>query len=89
MSGGNGEIKPEEQKEEKPKDVLLTITFSRESGELSVKGPGNGAMFDEPMCFWMLHKAQRFIEAVNARANQSQIIRPRPSIRDIFPKRGH
>ena len=89
MSGDNGKLKEDPKEQEKPKDVVLTITLGIETGELKVQGPGNGSMFDEPMCFWLLHKAMKFIEAVNARANQTQIIRPRPSIRDIFPKRGH
>ena len=82
--GGNGGAKPEDNK---PKDIVLTITLSRETQQLSVQGPGNGQMFDEPMCFWMLHKAQKFIEAMNVRVNQASLVVPKPRIKDIFRRR--
>jgi len=93
-SGGNGTPTPpnEPQEERKPKDLVLTITMHQESGQLTVQGPGNGKMFDEPMCFWMLKKAERFIEVMNQRAMQPKIIEPNPSMRQqmrgMFNKRG-
>ena len=91
-SGGNGTPTPpnEPQEERKPKDLVLTITVHADSGQLTVQGPGNGKMFDEPTCLWMLHKAGKVIEAKNARAMQSNIIAPNPSmsqqVRGLFNK---
>lgn len=91
---GNGKLEPQKPADnlqpEKPKDLVLTVTLSQETGQLTVQGPGNGQMFDEPMCFWMLHKATTFIEIMNARAGQSKIITAQPSmsqqIRGMFNK---
>ena len=81
-NGGNGTPIPptEPQEERKPKDLVLTITVHADSGQLTVQGPGNGKMFDEPTCLWMLHKAGRFIESMNARAMQPKIIEPNPTM---------
>jgi hypothetical protein len=83
-SGDNGK---EQLELKEQKDLTLVITLHRDSGQLTVQGPGNGQMFDEPMCFWMLHKAEKFIETVNAKINQSPIIQPKPRIKDIFFRR--
>jgi len=82
--GDDGKLKPEEHLP--PKDLVLTITLKQDTGQLTVQGPGTGEIFDEPICFWMLYKAQRFIEAINMRANQSRIVTPgnRARIKDIF-----
>ena len=76
--------KPDNNEPQKiPQDIILTIKLSQETGQLSVQGPGDGRMFDEPICFWLLIKAQRFIERTNAIANQPNIIKPKGSIVDF------
>lgn len=67
---GNGKVE-----EQKPNDLILTITLKAD-GNLQVQGPGNSVVYDEPMCDYLMKKAGRFIEAHNARALQSKIIRP-------------
>ena len=67
---GNGKVP------EQPKDLILAIKLSHESGQLSVQAPGNGTLFDEPMSLWMLEKAKNFIMSNNARAMQSKIVKP-------------
>lgn len=83
---GNGKLEAEKQK---PKDLTLIITLSQETGQLKVQGPGNGGLYDEPICFWMLRKAERFIEATNMKTQQPRIISSevRPRIKDIFRRR--
>lgn len=57
------------------KDLVLTITFKVDGG-MQVAGPGNGQMYDEPMCFWMLEKAKDFIKARNFNAMKSNLYVP-------------
>jgi hypothetical protein len=82
-SGDNGELKPESQK---PKDIVMTITFSSE-GQLSVQAPGNGKLYDLPLALYLMELAKDHIKAVNRAQSQSKIIQPRPRIGDVF--RGH
>lgn len=80
MSGDNGKLKPEESQEEK-KEKHLTIVLSREKG-LFVEGPGNGKLYDEPMCYYMLEKAKDFIKASNAH-NSKPILQKSGGIMDF------
>lgn len=66
---GNGK----ELEEKKQQPLTITITFTPE-GKLSVQAPGNGQIYDEAMCDYMMKKASRFIENHNVRAMQSKII---------------
>lgn len=86
MSGDNGKEFIPNTDNAKPKDLVLTITLSSETNQLTVQAPGNGDLFDEPISFWMLDKAKKFIEITNARKQQSKIIQPRARIGDIFRK---
>lgn len=68
---GEGENKqPEEQK-----DLVLTITMKKD-GAMEVHGPGNGQLYNEPMCLYLLKKAERFIERHNYMASQPKIVKP-------------
>ena len=86
------EIKPDNNKQgeqpQVPQEVELIIKYNPQLG-LAVKGPGNGTMYDEPLCFWMLHKAQQFIEGQNIQAQASRLIVPnhKPRIWDRFRRR--
>lgn len=74
LIGGNGEL----EKKEHPKELVLTIKMSQEGG-LTVEAPGNGKMYDEPMCFYLLEKAKDFIKGANQRVvmqNKPQIVKP-------------
>jgi len=64
--------KPEEKVEKEREDIVLTITLQKD-GKTMVSGPGNGTMYDEPLCFWMLEKAKDFIKVTNARLMQPKI----------------
>lgn len=76
MSEGNGEL----INENKPQDIVLTVTMMQGSGQLQVQGPGNGKLFDEPMCFYLLEKAKDFIKSANARAMQPNVVVPNASM---------
>ena len=91
MGDGNGELKqpvvdqapPELPKVEAPEenhDTQLLITMKREGG-LQVAGPGDGRLFDEPLCFWLLDKAKDFIKLSNHKKQQSGIILPGSTLR--------
>ena len=83
MSGDNGKIIGEGQapsEGQKPKDIVLFITLSREDGQIQVQGPGNGKLFDEPMCFYLLEKAKDFIKHSNAKALQPKMVIPNASM---------
>jgi hypothetical protein len=75
-------VKPENT----PPDLVLMITYSQATGDLTVRAPGNGKMYDEPMSFWMLDKAKKFIERANSKAMQPTIVPARPRIKDIFKR---
>mgnify|MGYP001577786816 CR=1 FL=1 len=85
MSGDNsntipeGELKPIEPIIPESKDLHMEITFKEGKG-IEVKGPGNGDMYNEPICFWMLKKAERFIENHDIKANLSKIQIHKPGI---------
>lgn len=97
-SGDNGDKlnpEPQGQKAEgilgKPEPVLtLIIKYNTEDGGLAVQGPGNGKVYDEPMCDWMMKKATRHIEIANIQAMKSRIIPSNPSmaqqVRNMFNK---
>jgi len=72
IGGGEKEV----GSENKRVDMVLSITFKADGG-LQVSAPGNGQMFDEPMCLWMLDKAKDFIKAKNAKAIQSNLMIPK------------
>ena len=59
------------------KEVKLIITKNIENGQLGVQGPGNGNLYDEPLCWWLLEKAKRFIEIHNSKMSQSSIVQPK------------
>ena len=81
MSGDNGEIIGDAPAgEQKPKDIVLIITLAQSTGQLQVQAPGNGKIYDEPMCFYLLEKAKDFIKAANARAMQPKVVIPNPSM---------
>ena len=81
MSGDNGEIIGSGQSEEqKPKDIVLIITLVQSTGQLQVQAPGNGKIYDEPMCFYLLEKAKDFIKAANARTMQPKVVIPNASM---------
>ena len=73
--GDNNEGMKEEKQEER-KDIQLVITIKGEDGQLRVAGPGDGTLYDEPLCLWMLEKAKDYIKFGNARAMQPKILSP-------------
>ena len=75
-SGDNGKVQPETPNPE----ITLSIKFNQETGQLQVHAPGNGKLYDEPMCLWLLEKAKAFVFMANVRASQSKIIAPQPSM---------
>lgn len=83
IGGGDNHKDVPEAKPEQPKAIVLTITYGA-NGSLNVSGPGNGELFDEPLCWWLLEKAKRHIERSNALKSQSNIVVPKPRIKDIF-----
>ena len=81
--GDNGKIIGEGQapsEGQKPKDIVLSITLSREDGQKKGQGPGNGKLFGEPMCFYLLEKAKDFIKHSNAKALQPKVVVPNASM---------
>lgn len=72
MNGDNGEVGKESVEE---RDLVLTVTLKADGG-MQVAGPGNGQMFDEPMCFWMLDKAKDFIKSRNFQTLKSNLYIP-------------
>jgi len=59
---------------EKP-DMVLTIRMQSD-GLLGVDGPGDGRMYNEPMCFWLLELAKDHIKLNNKREIQSRLVKP-------------
>jgi len=59
---------------EKP-DMVLTIRMQPD-GLLGVDGPGDGKMYNEPMCFWLLELAKDHIKFNNKAFLQSRIVKP-------------
>lgn len=70
LIGESGNKEPAEQP-----DLVLTITMKKD-GNIEVHGPGNGQLYNEPMCLFLLKKAERFIERHNAIASQPKISKP-------------
>ncbi len=75
-NGGNGKLIGEnkEPEGERP-DLILTIAMKKD-GNIEVHGPGNGALYNEPMCLFLLKKAERFIERHNLAVTQPKIVNP-------------
>ena len=69
------EIKKEEPKEKK---FELKVSISDSEG-LRVDAPGNGELYDVPMCLHLLDMAKDFIKAHNSKIMQGRIIRPNTS----------
>ena len=65
--------KPVENPEKK--DMVMTITM-KASGGIEVQGPGNGNLYNEPMCLYLLRKAELFIEAHNQNALRAKLVKP-------------
>ena len=80
MSGDNGKLIGDQPEAQQPKDIVLSITLIRESGQIQVQGPGNSKLFDEPMCFYLLEKAKDFIKSSNVKAMQPKMIMPNPTM---------
>jgi len=81
MSGDNGGIIGGGQAEEqKPKDITLIISLIQGTGQLQVQAPGNGKIYDEPMCFYLLEKAKDFIKSSNQRVMQPKVVIPNASM---------
>ncbi len=74
MSEDNGKPAGEEPEKEHP-DLILTIVMKKD-GNIEVHGPGNGQLYNEPICLFLLKKAERFIERHNLAATQPKIIKP-------------
>ena len=72
----NGQIKPEEKKEE-INEFRLTITKNLQNNQLSVQGPGNGQMYDKWVCFGLMEDARDFIKTHNAEVNADKIVKSR------------
>ena len=64
-----------EKPAEEQKDMVITITM-KASGGIEVHAPGNGEMYNEPICLYMLKKAERFIEFHNQSAMKSKLVKP-------------
>ena len=83
--------KPEPTEEEPVKELKLTITKNLENGQIGVQGPGNGQLYDEPLCWWLLEKAKRFIELHNSQVIKGSIVKANPSmaqqVRGMFSRR--
>ena len=77
-SGDNNKPEPE-----KPKDIVMTITLTQ-AGQLSVQAPGNGAMYDLPVAFYLLELAKDHVKATNKAQSQARIVQAKPRIGDIF-----
>lgn len=75
IDGDNGKIIGEGKESEEQKDLVLTITMKKD-GNIEVHGPGNGQLYNEPMCLFLLKKAERFIERHNLMATQPKIEKP-------------
>lgn len=68
-NGSNGDLKQE------PKDVVMTIRIQPD-GQIGVEGPGNGTLYNMPICLWMLELAKDHIKFSNKIAMQSKIVKP-------------
>ncbi len=69
-----GEDTEEQKPEGEVEDIILNITISGKTGGMAVSAPGDGKVFDEPMCFWLLERAKDHIKMSNAKAMKSNII---------------
>lgn len=74
-----------EEKAEERRDLTLTVTI-KVGGGIEVTGPGNGQLYDEPLCFWLLEKAKDTIKLKNMRTMQTGLVLPKkqPFYRNIF-----
>ena len=87
MAEGNNTGEGAKQESPPSKELLLVIKYHEESGELTVAAPGNGTLYDEPICLWLLYRGLQFIENANMKARQSKLVLPnhKPRLRDKFP----
>lgn len=77
MSSDNGQPPEVAQEQQDPKKLpVMTITIT-ENGVINVNGPGNGKVYDEMVCLFMLEKAKDAIKLHNARAMQSAVQVPK------------
>ncbi len=75
---GNGKLIGDSENKEPEKeqpDLVLTITMKKD-GNIEVHGPGNGQLYNEPMCLFLLKKAERFIERHNLEVTKPKIVKP-------------
>ena len=78
---------------EEVKDMIFRITVKGETGQMSISAPGDGNMYDEPLCFWLLERAKDHVKMSNAAALQkmkSNIITPnqkQPFYRNIIKRK--
>ena len=73
------QIPPGPEQPAKPKEITLTITLLP-NGSLSIQAPGDGQVYDEMLCDYLMKKASRFIEAHNFKAAQPRIHIPQPTM---------
>lgn len=75
---GKVEVNQVEGKEvivgEKKEKVVLSVVYDVKTGSIGVSGPGDGQLYDEPMCFWLLEKGKDFVKGHNAMKRQPKII---------------
>lgn len=69
------EEKSKDEIKQKPKDVVMTITM-QSNGILGVDGPGDGKLYNMPICLWMLELAKDHIKFSNKVAMQSKLVKP-------------
>ncbi len=71
----SGENKDKEQKKESD-EIIVSVHFNTKTGGVGVKGPGNGNMYDEPMCLWLFDKGKDFVKGYNAMKTRPKIVQP-------------
>lgn len=81
-----GDNNEEAKTKEEVKDIVLTVTVKGDSGQMHIHAPGDGKVYDEPMCFWLLERAKDHIKMANLAAMKSKIITPdkQPFYRNVF-----
>lgn len=79
----------DEKMGEEREAVTLQITLQPD-GSLQVSAPGDGEMYNEPLCLWLLEKAKDFVKGRNssvARSRQPRV-KPHPFIPPQFRQNG-
>ena len=64
----DNKLKPEEKKE-------TTLVIKMSQSGISVQAPGDGKLFDEPICYYLLEKGKDYIKRHNAMQTQSKIVK--------------